>query len=418
MKKLEKWLCRYIFDVVIYMLFIPIHQRVTAFQLENERMITYEERLMESDLRRAQCYYIDYQHFVHLVRYRIHLMQKDISKSEDVELNRHFLLCPTCKTKYSELEYYKVRDKNNVFICPQCCPLQNFRTVASEKYYQLVEYDRTEKVNEVQLLAAKFKRQFRRSDGHDGIYDILAQLKDVPVSRNLPSENVARGNVTSRVVDSDIQNEIDYNHMALKVNIKSLHLAVTERCHIMYQTKKLTKRQIEHRKAISSTAGEFKVEFMDDKASSMTEWNGKRAPEEALHALGDEPAVKRPRELPEFLQGSRIREETTSRDIDGFGNKLTSVAKSDSKTEGELLWIVDATNFAEIVDLFLLFLDMHVLVQVMWAKKTKQNRQMPLRWRTMMICGKINFFRYKNVLDVCMMKCMMRNVNNYRNVHI
>lgn len=180
-------------------------------------MISFEDRLMETDLRRSQCYYIDYQHFVHVVRYRIHLMQKDIINSEDVEMNRHFLVCPTCKIKYSELEYYRVRDKDNKFICPHCCPLQNFRTIESEKFYQLVEYDRTEKMNEVHSLVAKFKSQFGRTDGHDGIYELLAQLKDVHVSRNLPSENIARGTVASRVVDTDVQSEIDYNNLGIKV---------------------------------------------------------------------------------------------------------------------------------------------------------------------------------------------------------
>ena len=190
-----------------------------AMQLEKEKMISFEDRLMESDLRRSQCYYLDYQHFVHVVRFRIHLMQKDITNSENVELNRHFLICPTCQTKFSELQYYKVRDKNNKFICPHCCPLQNVRSIESEKYYQLVEYDRTEKVNEVQSLVSKFKGQFGRSEGlHEGIYELLAQLKDVHVSRNLPSENIERGNVASRVVDADVQSQIDYNNVGIKVS--------------------------------------------------------------------------------------------------------------------------------------------------------------------------------------------------------
>jgi hypothetical protein len=92
----------------------------------------------------------------------------------------------------------------------------------SEKYYQLVEYDRTEKVNEVQSLVTKFKRQFGRAEGvHEGIYELLAQLKDVHVTRNLPSENIERGNVASRVVDADVQSQIDYNNVGIKVRITS-----------------------------------------------------------------------------------------------------------------------------------------------------------------------------------------------------
>lgn len=178
---------------------------------------------METDLRRSQCYYIDYQHFVHVVRYRIHLMQREIRNSENVELNRHFLICPTCKTKFSELEYYKIRDKNNMFLCAHCCPLQSFRNIESEKYYQLVEYDRTGKMNEVQALGAKFKSQFGRTEGHEGIYELLAQLKDVSVSRNLPSENIRSGNVASRVVDADVQSEIDYNNVGIKVCMPAVH---------------------------------------------------------------------------------------------------------------------------------------------------------------------------------------------------
>jgi hypothetical protein len=145
-------------------------------------------------------------------------MQKGIKNSENVELNTHFLVCPTCKEKYSELQYHKIRDKNHKFICPHCCPVLNFRLIESEKYYQLVEYDRTVKVNEVQSLDSKFKSQLGRSVNlHEGIYELLAQLKDVYVTRNLPSDNIERGNTASRVTDSDVQSQIDYNNLGVKV---------------------------------------------------------------------------------------------------------------------------------------------------------------------------------------------------------
>ena len=45
---------------------------------------------------------------------------------------------------------------------------------------------------------------------HEGVFDLLDLLKDKPLIRNLPSENRSRGIITSKVVDSEIQAEINY----------------------------------------------------------------------------------------------------------------------------------------------------------------------------------------------------------------
>lgn len=281
--------------------------------LEKERLISFEERLMESDQRRSQCYYIDYQHFVHIVRYRIHLMQKGIKNSENVELNTHFLICPTCKEKYSELQYHKVRDKNHKFICPHCCPLQSFRLIESEKYYQLVEYDRTDKVIEVQSLDSKFKSQLGRADGlHEGIYELLALLKDVHLPRNLPSDNIERGNVASRVTDTEVQSQIDYNNIGIK-------------------SKKLTKAQ----QARMSGGADIRVEVEEEASTS-------RKPSAAAESLpSEEPQPKRAKTLPAFLQGSRIREDGVAalmmqRDGDTLPRSSTSTEYSTSTATAEL----------------------------------------------------------------------------------
>ena len=69
-------------------------------QLESEMLISYENMIMD-DGRVAKCYYINYQLFVHIIRYRIHLLKKQLASTEQTILNDIFYQCPTCLLTYS-----------------------------------------------------------------------------------------------------------------------------------------------------------------------------------------------------------------------------------------------------------------------------------------------------------------------------
>lgn len=186
-------------------------------QLESEMLIRSEDMVMD-DGRTAKCYYIDYQLFVNVVRYRIHLMEKKIEAAERSELNEVFFQCPTCANRYTSLEAQKLLSADFKFICSYCCPEPSLSRAISQDFFRLIEIDNRSKMNDVQQLEKKFSDQLSETEHHEGIFDLLHALRDRSLIRNLPSENRLRGIVTSRVVDVDIQDEIDYKMSSKVVN--------------------------------------------------------------------------------------------------------------------------------------------------------------------------------------------------------
>ena len=62
-------------------------------QLVSELLIKSENVYLDADTNRGSyvvCYYVDYQQFVDVVRYRVHLMQKNLTSEEKTELNEVF----------------------------------------------------------------------------------------------------------------------------------------------------------------------------------------------------------------------------------------------------------------------------------------------------------------------------------------
>ena len=164
-----------------------------------------------------KCYYIDYQAFVNIVRYRVYLMDQVIKKKE-ADLTNMMFECPTCSSSFTELESMKLLTKDNKRACPHCCP-QNatFASIISEDFYRLREANMKDTNQSVRRMQEKFKDQLTDStdhegkltDDHAGILNLLADLKDVPLLKNLPSDNIDRGLLTSRVSDAEQKLEMD-----------------------------------------------------------------------------------------------------------------------------------------------------------------------------------------------------------------
>jgi len=176
-------------------------------QLESEMLIRYEDMVMD-DGRTSKCYYIDYQIFANVIRYRIDLMVKAISSAERIEFNEVFFQCPTCSNRYSSLEAQKLLSADYKFICSSCCPTNILSKAVSQPYYRLMEIDNRNKLNDVQDLEKKMDDQLNESNEHVGIFDLLRDLQNLSLIHNLPSDNRLRGIVASRVVDEEVQEEI------------------------------------------------------------------------------------------------------------------------------------------------------------------------------------------------------------------
>jgi transcription initiation factor TFIIE subunit alpha len=69
-------------------------------RLENDMLIRFEDMQMdegEGKFRMAKCYYINYQQFVNVVRFRVRRMQEAVASAEKTELDEVFYQCPTCQ---------------------------------------------------------------------------------------------------------------------------------------------------------------------------------------------------------------------------------------------------------------------------------------------------------------------------------
>lgn len=106
------------------------------------------------------------------------------------------------------------------FICPHCCPYRNIRDSDPEPYFTLREYNNKAEIADMDVLKRKMGAQLSAvANFHAGLFDLLAQLKEIPLDeiiRNKPSENIKRGNISSKVTDSDILKEIEENNKKMR----------------------------------------------------------------------------------------------------------------------------------------------------------------------------------------------------------
>lgn len=105
----------------------------TLTQLEKEMLIKFESVTIEERGRAKKCYYIDYQTFFSVVRYRMHLMVA-ILKERKKETKTNYQ-CPTCHATFNELDVERYRAKDMYFVCRSCCP-DDFRDIDSEPAFR------------------------------------------------------------------------------------------------------------------------------------------------------------------------------------------------------------------------------------------------------------------------------------------
>lgn len=179
-------------------------------QLESEWLIRCEDNLME-DQRNSKCWYIDYQLFVNVVRFRINCMQQEIKVKDSSKTLQLQFQCPTCHSIWSELEVQRSISRDHKFVCSNCCPSNNIREVTSEKAFALVPIDFQSKLKLNESLERKMNEQMNESELHDGIYSLLAQLRDIPLPTNRPSSNMKCGFLSSSVSNAETLKDIEEN---------------------------------------------------------------------------------------------------------------------------------------------------------------------------------------------------------------
>ena len=134
-------------------------------QLESEWLIRCEDNLME-DQRNSKCWYIDYQLFVNVVRFRINCMQQEIKVKDSSKTLQLQFQCPTCHSIWSELEVQRSISRDHKFVCSNCCPSNNIREVTSEKAFALVPIDFQSKLKLNESLERKMNEQMNESELH------------------------------------------------------------------------------------------------------------------------------------------------------------------------------------------------------------------------------------------------------------
>jgi transcription initiation factor TFIIE subunit alpha len=68
-----------------------------------------------------QYYYIDYQHFCNVVKWRVAEMRRRIDTNLRNELDNRGYICPQCHRSYSPMEVDRVMDyARGMFICEDC----------------------------------------------------------------------------------------------------------------------------------------------------------------------------------------------------------------------------------------------------------------------------------------------------------
>ena len=193
------------------------YARELILKLVDGEMIVKIEEIVGQKGQKLKYYYIDYQSVVNIIRLRIYEMQKSVESQETKHSNEDSFICPTCQKIYDTHIALRYLSKDYKRICPACCPEINYSAVIANPKFQLQKMDKSNSLNEIEKLAIKMNEQLTSSSDHDGIVELLGQLRDQPLNRNKPSDNVRLGKRSTQIQSTDIQTEI----IELNANKKS-----------------------------------------------------------------------------------------------------------------------------------------------------------------------------------------------------
>ena len=184
--------------------------RSTLQFLQEEHLVKSEtvDDLAQGGSQATKFWYIDYNHAVHTIRLRLHLLRKQLVEAEMRARSSSFYLCPgykkkRCNGRYTEEEAQQVVDPSaGLFLCQECFRnYENDPNAPSRDTYTLQLVDNSRHLKEaVDNLRRVTVQLSSKSIGNDqlrgGIYDLLQKVRGKgksPITSNLPSENFALG---------------------------------------------------------------------------------------------------------------------------------------------------------------------------------------------------------------------------------
>mmetsp|Transcript_22477 Transcript_22477/g.62611 ORF Transcript_22477/g.62611 Transcript_22477/m.62611 type:complete len:544 (-) Transcript_22477:564-2195(-) len=190
--------------------------RSTLQFLQDEQLVKWEtvDDLNQGGSQSTKFWYIDYNHAVHTIRLRLHLLRKELEADENHSRSSSFYLCDgykarRCNGRYSEEEAQQMVDmKTGAFLCQECyLNYHNNPNGPSVDTYTLRLVDNAAELRRavnnirrvnVQLSGKMVGNQQLRA----GIYDFIQKVRGkgkAPITSNLPSENFAMGRGSKRI---------------------------------------------------------------------------------------------------------------------------------------------------------------------------------------------------------------------------
>mmetsp|Transcript_5420 Transcript_5420/g.9471 ORF Transcript_5420/g.9471 Transcript_5420/m.9471 type:complete len:388 (-) Transcript_5420:143-1306(-) len=142
-------------------------------------------------------YYVNYRHFVKLVRLRLHFMRKLIDQKEGEQTtSTSMYVCPRCNIEYDLLTAVACQDEESgMFFCERCKDdldelvlLNEISSKTDNKKGEISSKDA-----EAKSLREKREEQMREEPGlRDGIEDIMIRIDNFPLPppTNLPSDHI------------------------------------------------------------------------------------------------------------------------------------------------------------------------------------------------------------------------------------
>mmetsp|Transcript_13937 Transcript_13937/g.40775 ORF Transcript_13937/g.40775 Transcript_13937/m.40775 type:complete len:478 (-) Transcript_13937:100-1533(-) len=178
--------------------------------LQEQQLVKFElvDDLSSGGSQATKFWYIDYNHAVNVIRFRLFLLKKKLEQAELRARSSSMYLCPgyrtkACNGRYTETEAQQVVDhETGLFLCQECVNAHSANPDPPPKHtYTLQLLDNTKdlrlamdnmrRVN-VQLSGKRIGNQQLRP----GIYDLLQNVRSKgsgPLTSNMPGENFSMG---------------------------------------------------------------------------------------------------------------------------------------------------------------------------------------------------------------------------------
>ncbi|KAL7499096.1 hypothetical protein ACHAWT_007607 [Skeletonema menzelii] len=215
-------------------LHLPARQlRRTLQFLEEQLLVKHElvDDLSSGGSQNTKFWYIDYNMAVLVIRLRIHLLQTKLQSSELRARSSSLYLCPgykhqRCNGKYTETDAQRMVDPNSGrFLCRECVraftnhpnapPVEEYTLQLVDNQVELKSaMDNLRRVN-VQFSSkmesiggggegSNQQQQQQQRPLRQGIFELLQKVRPIrgaePITSNLPSENIAMGVGSKRLV--------------------------------------------------------------------------------------------------------------------------------------------------------------------------------------------------------------------------